>query len=197
MSTTTKTKTTTKSERAALVEFLRTRATVTTEPEHEDTDPEGHFDSGDADTDAALCATIRAESEWNVWAWCVVKVEAEYLGHTGTEYLGGCSYKDRAEFEQSDGYHGQMVDDALDALAHSILQEGDEFAELAAQLQPETRDADAKLGALVRETVAEYHLTKAPKLDKDGHEERSPLGDAMHRDGFRSLLRNARAGGLL
>lgn len=122
--------TTTDKERAALVEYLRTRATITIEAEAETEGPEGHFASGDDEYDATLAATIRAEAEWNVWAWCSVKVRAEYLGHTGTDYLGACNYSG-LELFKADAYYANMVDEALGELAHSILQDREAVADLA------------------------------------------------------------------
>jgi hypothetical protein len=56
---------------------------------------------------------------------------------------------------------------------------------------------DAKLGALVRATMVEYSLTSPPKLDADGFEQRTRLGDALRRDAMSTLLRTAREQGLI
>lgn len=57
--------------------------------------------------------------------------------------------------------------------------------------------ANAKLGALVRATMVEYSLTSPPKLDADGFEQRTRLGDALRRDAMSTLLRTARERGLI
>lgn len=57
----------------------------------------------------------------NEWAWCCVKVTATFTdseGNTyvGADYLGGCSYKSRADFCTDDGYFPDMKTAALDDL---------------------------------------------------------------------------------
>lgn len=103
-----------------LIEFLRSNAeiSVTVEPEIEG--PEGSFDSGDAEQDAKDCAKIRADSEWNEWAWCMVKVTAKYKTWEGHDYLGGCSYESEADF-RADGYYKDMIETSLEALADKII----------------------------------------------------------------------------
>jgi hypothetical protein len=55
------------------------------------------------------------------WAWCCVKVTVTPKTLTFTDelfgfsYLGGCSYENREEFEQSD-YYKDMIDWAIDDL---------------------------------------------------------------------------------
>jgi hypothetical protein len=53
------------------------------------------------------------------WAWCDVTVTARFSDLTGTAYLGQRSYKDEADFK-SDGYYGQMVDEAIHELQQHI-----------------------------------------------------------------------------
>lgn len=74
----------------------------------EDHGPEGEFDLQE-DVDQ-----IRADMEWNEWAWCIVKVTASIPGLDieGTDYLGGCSYKNKADFETG-GYYEDMKAQAL------------------------------------------------------------------------------------
>lgn len=57
----------------------------------------------------------------NEWAWTCVKVTARIPGIDleGTDYLGGCSYKDQADFE-ADGYYADMKKSALDDLKSQL-----------------------------------------------------------------------------
>jgi hypothetical protein len=85
----------------------------------EDDDPEGHFASGDDAADKETVAWIREQAEWNVWAWCVVKVTATHPDIEdleGVDYLGGCSYNDEADFKTPGGYFADMCDRAADDL---------------------------------------------------------------------------------
>lgn len=55
------------------------------------------------------------------WAWASVRVRATWTAPSGTEYhgdayLGGCSYRDEAEFREDGGYYDQMAAEALDDL---------------------------------------------------------------------------------
>ncbi len=212
-------KVTTQEQRNPIVEFLRTRATITTDPLEEDDGPEGHFSSGDDKEDARTCAKIRADHEsGNVWAWTCVRVRAEYLGHTGEDYLGGCSYASREEFERPGDYHSDMVDTALNEVAHSLILDTDALAEVVAELQA-TADSDAGrddsdlpelapgyvaqgreqvLGKILMDTAAEYHLLKSWTRDADAADvDRSPLFDALHRDAMRSIMRQLAKDGFL
>jgi hypothetical protein len=65
-------------------------------------------------------------------------------------------------------------------------------------MDPERRDELAHLGLLVQGIAAEYHLRKRWTSDPDAADaERTPLFDAMHRDGMRALMRRAVARGLV
>lgn len=62
---------------------------------------------------------VLAELEWNQWAWCCVKVTAEYAGIEESTYLGGCSYKDQKDFEECGSYE-DMKSEALEMLFNSL-----------------------------------------------------------------------------
>lgn len=50
----------------------------------------------------------------DVWAWAQVEVQATLPdGRTGSAYLGGCCYKDEADFKQPDGYYEDLISEAL------------------------------------------------------------------------------------
>jgi hypothetical protein len=76
--------------------------------------------SGDDDVDKEVEETvIRQLENGNVWAWCIIEVTAEYKGYTGVDYLGGCSYRSRADFEK-DAYCKDMKRQAFEALLLSL-----------------------------------------------------------------------------
>jgi hypothetical protein len=52
----------------------------------------------------------------NEWAWCAIKVTACYKGQEGTDYLGGCSYKSKKDFIESNDYYQDMRQQAYDEL---------------------------------------------------------------------------------
>lgn len=81
--------------------------------------------SGDDDFDERVARDIEAQlEEGNVWAWASVKVTASWAGFTGTDYLGGCSYKDEADFRQPGGYFEDMLTEAVKALVSEIEAAG-------------------------------------------------------------------------
>ncbi len=92
----------------------------TIEPLEEHIHPEEQFDSGDAEKDAKLVADICEKSENNIWAWCCVKVTANYKGITGTDYLGCCSYDSEKEFKEKSGYYEDMKNAAFDCLIENL-----------------------------------------------------------------------------
>ena len=56
----------------------------------------------------------------DVWAWALVTVTAHWKEFVGQAVLGGCSYKDEAEFISSGGYYDQMCEEALKSLNDRI-----------------------------------------------------------------------------
>lgn len=95
-------------------EGLRKLVTINLELRDEDMPYEGNAGDQEAET------WIRDQLEaGNGWAWCAVKVSVSYGVLEGTDYVGGCSYQSRKDFEQSDLYH-EMVDEALDDLAGQL-----------------------------------------------------------------------------
>jgi hypothetical protein len=88
-------------------------------PEFEaDFSPDWETDEGGPDT--ALIAKVLKAAKSNVWAWCSVTVTAEWMGWKGRAHLGGCSYKDEADFSGPDGYLPQMVEEAIDDLNKAL-----------------------------------------------------------------------------
>lgn len=63
----------------------------------------------------------KAINSGNPWAWCVVEVRAEYNGFCGSDFLGGCSYDNEAEFI-ADWCYEDMKCVALLALNCAISQ---------------------------------------------------------------------------
>ncbi len=87
-------------------------------PEEEASDPRSSYavpgiiapNSPDADRFVkAVEAMIDAH---DLWGWCEVTVTAHYAGLHGDAYLGGCSYRDEADFIAG-GYYEQMQAEAL------------------------------------------------------------------------------------
>ena len=80
--------------------------TISIEPMEEG--PEGFFALGDDNEDQAICEKIRADWEFNDWAWCTVKVTGEWEGLTFDDYLGACSYRSESDFIENSGYYEDM-----------------------------------------------------------------------------------------
>lgn len=70
-------------------------------------------DEADKEAEDAIIADLEAGNEW---AWCCAKVTAEWNGFEGEDYLGGCSYRDEADFKAEGGYYEDMKERALDDL---------------------------------------------------------------------------------
>ena len=105
--------------------------TVTCEPEHIPVRGNA-IASGDDELDAATEDKILADLEaGNVWAWCCVKVTAEWQGFKGTDYLGACSYESEEQFmDTEEGFYlPDMRERALDDL-------NEKLARMAEQLDP-------------------------------------------------------------
>jgi hypothetical protein len=78
--------------------------------------------SGDDEFDKKCEEDIVAQLDsGNAWAWCIVKVTAtpKNLTYTdelfGFSFLGGCSYENQEEFEQSD-YYKDMINWSIEDL---------------------------------------------------------------------------------
>lgn len=71
--------------------------------------------SGDDEEDRKYEDLILARlATGDVWAWAQVEVQATLPdGRTGSAYLGGCCYKDEADFKECGGYYEDMIADAL------------------------------------------------------------------------------------
>ena len=82
-------------------------------PEH--TPIEGNaMASGDDEADREAEQWIHRQLDnGNDWAWCTVRVTAEFEGLLGDDYLGCCSYKSEDDFKQPGGYYDDMKACAL------------------------------------------------------------------------------------
>lgn len=104
----------------------------TLEIEEDGVPEEGDFDSGEPEKDEELRRELRKRlANGDLWAWCTVVVTAKWKGWKGVDTLGGCSYKDEADFRQEDGYFGDMKERALEDLNKSIAKCAAEIGELA------------------------------------------------------------------
>ena len=63
---------------------------------------------------------LKRLNDGDVWAWAVVEVEARYHGLVGRDVLGGCSYRDEADFREPGGYFDDMKSEALADLQHQL-----------------------------------------------------------------------------
>ena len=93
--------------------------------EPEDTPVRGNaMVSGDDEHDRAVENRIIYDLEvnQNPWAWCTVKVTAEWRGVEASAYLGCCSYKSREDFiEHNGGYIDELKGEALEELASLVF----------------------------------------------------------------------------
>jgi hypothetical protein len=97
------------------------QVTFTVQCDPEDLPLVGAFTSGDptyAEEEAKLeRELLKRSNEGDAWAWCYVTVTATVVvdSHTfvGVASMGGCSYKDEAEFK-ADDYFSQMKNEAMD-----------------------------------------------------------------------------------
>jgi hypothetical protein len=67
----------------------------------------------DPDRDRRDEDQVIADSEWNEWAWCTVKVTAHFGDFEGTDVLGGCNYRDEEDFKAPGGYWEDMKAEAF------------------------------------------------------------------------------------
>ncbi len=77
--------------------------------------------SGDDVIDAEHNAEIyRQLDSGNEWAWCCVRVVAEWNNLYGDDYLGCCSYASEADFHTEGGYYDDMKEIATLSLLTKI-----------------------------------------------------------------------------
>lgn len=110
-------------------------------------DPAGFFASDDDEADRKMVRDIKRRLNLGQpWAWCCVEVRAIVrdglpgLGEivaSGSDFLGGCSYRNEADFKHPDGYYPQMVEEAIDRL-RTALKRIAKRGTLAAELLEET-----------------------------------------------------------
>jgi hypothetical protein len=76
--------------------------------------PSNWFDSGDTERDKEDADELLRQLETNPWAWCSVKVTAEWDKYEGSAYLGCCTCKSREDFAETySGYYADMKAKAL------------------------------------------------------------------------------------
>lgn len=87
---------------------------ITIEAENEHTPIEGNaFFSDNVEEVKQIENEIREKLEYNIWAWCCVKVTVTFMGMEGTDYLGACSYDSEEDFIKNSGYYDQMIDTCI------------------------------------------------------------------------------------
>lgn len=94
--------------------------------------------SGDEALDKQYEDEILARLErGEVWAWADVTVIAECEGFQGHAFLGGCSYKDEADFKRDGGYYEDLKTQAFaDLLTEmsKVVARGERAAEIVKAL---------------------------------------------------------------
>jgi hypothetical protein len=94
--------------------------TIECEPEH--IPVKGNCSAIDDETDAAQEKWVYDQLDsGNEWAWCCVKVTAQWKNYKGVDYLGCCSYLSEQDFIQG-GYFEDMKAQALADLNASIAR---------------------------------------------------------------------------
>jgi len=90
----------------------------------EQDDPAGHF------CDEEDVEFVREQiRDGNVWGWCSVEVKAKFTTEDGEEveasdYLGGCSYRNRQDFMEPGGYYDDMKKSAYTELCGKLNKLG-------------------------------------------------------------------------
>jgi hypothetical protein len=110
---------------------LAALAEITVEAEQCDIPVKGNISAWDEETDR------KAEEEINrrldggdIWAWAHVIVRASYAGLDATESLGGCNYRDEADFRAPGGYFDDMRATVIEDLAKALEATGEKIKEL-------------------------------------------------------------------
>lgn len=105
-----------------LIARLRDVAEVRVECHEEGIDPLGNACAcGEPDChEAHIQPILDALDRGDTWAWCSVRVVAAYGGFEGDAWLGGCSYRDEADFRTPGGYFDDLRNEAIEALAGTI-----------------------------------------------------------------------------
>ena len=116
------------------------RVTYTIEVHPEDIPVRGNaMVSGDDALDREVEDSILSDLEaGNEWAWCTVEVIAHWGEHTGSAFLGCCSHKNMADFQNNSGDYEQMQIDAranLEARLRMMVQRGEEAANELEELE--------------------------------------------------------------
>ena len=91
---------------------------ITVDAQYEDLQIRGNaIASGDDEYDKTVeDELIRRVETGDVWAWASVSVTAKFGRFEAVNYLGGCSYKDEADFINNSGYYEDMKDEAIEDL---------------------------------------------------------------------------------
>lgn len=86
----------------------------------EDIQVKGNCSAIDEETDTTTEQMIYDQlNNGNQWAWCTVKVTANWKGLEGSDYLGCCSYESEEDFK-SGGYFQDMKEQAFNDLISKI-----------------------------------------------------------------------------
>ena len=93
--------------------------------------PEGEDQTIESCFDESLHEVVRKELEQSLWGFCCVRVDAEWGGFKGTDYLGAVSIgldesdgDEEKYFREVHGYFPQMKDAAVQDLLKKIRAAG-------------------------------------------------------------------------
>lgn len=135
-------------------------------------------DSGDAKLNKRLeNQVLKRLDSGDVWVWCEVRVIARWNGfESESEWLGGCCYKDEADFKKG-GYYDDMKSEAglalvryLERAATSlrVLTGPDEIDdEVALQRADDDREESRQLASGVWVVTSDVYWCH-PELDDEG-----------------------------
>ena len=98
-------------ESKQLIEKILSEAEFSLETIPEEMAPSFMFDENKEEENRIL-----EESQWNPWAWCIVKVTAAWNGIEVSDYLGGCSYRSEDEFK-ADVYYQDIKNQLIEQIA--------------------------------------------------------------------------------
>lgn len=105
------------------IEELESKYEIIIEVEEEYIPIKGNvIDSGDSDFDELVEDEILERlGLGDIWAWAYVSVTVKHAGFEATDHLGGCSYKDEADFKRG-GYYYDMIKTCLNEIETKIYE---------------------------------------------------------------------------
>jgi hypothetical protein len=135
--------------------------TVECRPENESIEGNA-MASGDEKIDDEANAWVREQlASGNPWAWCTVKITAEWRGYTGVDYLGCCSYKSEEDFK-NDCYFEAVKSNALEDLNREVAAFLGAVAERERRVNEARKLSINEASAMYAQTRRSHWPAKAP-----------------------------------